>query len=674
MTVNEKISALRELMKRDGIDLFYVTTGDYHCSEYVSDYFKVRDYLSGFTGSNGDLIVTMEEAILWTDGRYFIQAEEELAGSEIQLYKMGEPGVPKVSEFIKKSAMEGIGISQEKLDSESLDNKTLDAKNYKISFDGRVVSAEFLWNLRKNLSSISTISNGNANENSSKFKVQIDSDSRIADELWEGDSEEERPLQIFNPIYEYDIKYCGEERKSKLKRVHDSLPKGYKNYAHVVASLDDINWLLNIRGEDIHCNPVAFSFLILDEENTYLFANLGETNKDKSGNNIREHLESDGVQILPYEKFYDFLSEKSEVEYDKIFLDMKNINAATYDCIKDKKKIFNMPNPEILMKAVKNVTEQKNSIEAHVKDGVAITKLLYWLKKICKVSDDKKYLLDENGEIVTEISVSDKLEEVRWKCANYTGPSFDTISGSGEHSAIIHYSADEKTNIPLVLDDFLLLDMGGQYLEGTTDITRTVFVSSIGENREKSSIDNDRKRFYTFVLRGHLNLAYAKFLKGCSGVALDILARKPLWDLGLDFKHGTGHGVGHFLNVHESPNGFRYRILQGTGQNPELQPGMITSDEPGIYFGKEAKEQYGIRIENLILCEERETNPYGTFYGFRNLTLVPYEREAIDISLMTEQEIGYLNDYHKKVLETIGPKLEDDERAWLEEVCREFVR
>ena len=202
MTVNEKISALRELMKRDGIDLFYVTTGDYHCSEYVSDYFKVRDYLSGFTGSNGDLIVTMEEAILWTDGRYFIQAEEELAGSEIQLYKMGEPGVPKVSEFIKKSAMEGIGISQEKL----------------VSFDGRVVSAEFLWNLRKNLSSISTISNGNANENSSKFKVQIDSDSKIADELWEGDSEEERPLQIFNPIYEYDIKYCGEERKSKLKK------------------------------------------------------------------------------------------------------------------------------------------------------------------------------------------------------------------------------------------------------------------------------------------------------------------------------------------------------------------------------------------------------------------------------------------------------------------------
>lgn len=206
MTVNEKISALRELMKRDGIDLFYVTTGDYHCSEYVSDYFKVRDYLSGFTGSNGDLIVTMEEAILWTDGRYFIQAEEELAGSEIQLYKMGEPGVPKVSEFIKKSAMEVIGISQEKLDSESLDNKTLDAKNYKISFDGRVVSAEFLWNLRKNLSSISTTSNGNASENSSKFKVQIDSNSRIADELWEGDSEEKRPSQIFNPIYEYDIK------------------------------------------------------------------------------------------------------------------------------------------------------------------------------------------------------------------------------------------------------------------------------------------------------------------------------------------------------------------------------------------------------------------------------------------------------------------------------------
>ncbi len=652
MTVVEKLTLIRKMMADKNITAYYITTGDFHCSEYTDDYFKCREYVSGFTGSNGDLIITPDKCGLWTDGRYFIQAHEQLKNSSIDLFKMGEPGVPTVSEYLESIS-----------DSSSI-----------IGFDGRTVSADFSYQLSNRLSSIG---------------AHTDSSCCFAQEIWE--NQNSRPSMTTNKVWALNTSYSGKTRADKLVDIRNEMNHLHA-HIHIISSLDDIAWILNLRGSDIHCNPVFMSFLIIfsdqyskssgyDCATTVLF-----THKECFNSSIMKDLGNDGVIIKPYESIYDYIGEISEDKTipdtsikKRILLDMRHVNARITDSIAHRDIIYNSPNPSILMKAIKNPIECANEEKAHVLDGVAITRLLYWLKVICKPvpantlsqnSSDKEAtnpsanlefsdfcLIDENKNPVTEISVSNKLEELRSAISSYIGPSFDTISGFGVHGAIVHYTADETSNAPVLSDDFLLLDMGGQYLEGTTDITRTVYTGKLA--------DSEHKKYYTAVLRGNLNLAAANFLYGCSGVALDILARKPLWDMGCDFNHGTGHGVGYLLNVHEAPNAFRYKISGAHGGNPVLTEGMITSDEPGIYL----ENKFGIRLENLILCKKKTCNEYGQFMGFQVLTQVPFDRSSIEPKLMSSDEISLLNNYHQHVYETISPYLNADEKDWLKNEC-----
>ncbi|MCR5202625.1 MAG: aminopeptidase P family protein [Lachnospiraceae bacterium] len=645
MTVQEKLQEFRKIMKKRKVDAYFITTGDYHCSEYIADYFKEREYMSGFTGSNGDLVITEDECILWTDGRYFIQAEEELSGTEIQLFRLNEDGTQSVEEY--------------------LEDKFSDRKEFVVAMDGRTVPADFVWRLTKQLRGLGG---------------EVRTDKNLVAKLWAKDTEQPRPEFVANEAFPLDIRYAGELRSEKLKRLRKKMER-MGAYMNIISSLDDICWLLNIRGSDIHCNPVVQGYLlVLREKHAYFF-----TNVDSFTGLFRVNLEMDGIIFKPYEEVYDFVREFTETDERKkkrikkektvqqilvdgpgplygtrILVDMKKINALIYDSIAVKKNIYNMPNPTVLMKAIKNNVEQANVRDAHILDGTAVTKLLYWLERGCM--HEKGVLIDEEGEEVTELHVVKKLESLRARLEGYHGPSFDTIAGYGKNGAIVHYTPDERTNTLISEDSFLLLDMGGQYLKGTTDMTRTVFLGK--------EVPEEMKKNYTLVLKGHLSLMGAQFKKGCSGVALDVLARKPLWDAGLDYNHGTGHGVGYFLNVHEEPNRFAYKISNKTGANPEFEPGMITSCEPGLYF----EGKYGIRIENLLLCEERYKNPYGQFLGFRTLTLAPYERKAIDVSLLSDDELNILNNYNKLVLTELSSSLTEKENEWLEEVCAPFTR
>jgi Xaa-Pro aminopeptidase len=406
----------------------------------------------------------------------------------------------------------------------------------------------------------------------------------------------------------------------------------------ILTSLDDIAWLLNIRGSDIPCNPVVLSYLIVQQKECCLFA--GE---DIFSAQDRETLAQDGIRFLPYEDIYRCVGEIPENEC--ICVDKRTINAVLVENFPKNLKIVDTVSPIILWKAVKNAVEIENEREAHIRDGVAVTRFIYWIKH----NIDKLPL--------TEISAAEKLESFRRQGKNYLGPSFEPIAGYAEHGAIVHYSATKETDARLLPENFLLLDTGGQYLEGTTDITRTILLGG--------KATAEQKKYYTAVLRGNLNLCAAKFRYGCSGVALDYAARQPLWEMGCDFNHGTGHGVGYLLNVHEAPNAFRYKILNGAGQNVVLEAGMITSDEPGIYLtGK-----YGIRLENMILCVKREKNEFGQFMGFEPLTFVPFDRDAVDAGQMSEKERTLFNEYQQQVLEKIGPFLSKEEREWLTDVC-----
>ncbi|MEE3392540.1 MAG: aminopeptidase P family protein [Lachnospiraceae bacterium] len=621
MLVSEKLAMLRKYMKKQGIDAYYVTTCDYHCSEYTGGYFKTREYLSGFTGSRGDLIVTDTDAYLWTDGRYFIQAAEELEGSGIVLMKEREENVPTTYEFIEQKACKG----------------------YTVGLDAKCVPADFCFVLKKLLK---------------KKKAILKTNADLASRVWFADYVN-RPEMVTNPVYSLSTEYTGESRSEKLKRVRKKM-KEYGADLHIIASLDDIAWITNLRGTDIPCNPVFLSFLAIRDDSCVLFAD-----PECFDSRTIEYLQADGVSVLPYEKIYDLLKMD---RYSRVLLDMKRVNGAIVEAVPDKKKIINYPNPSVLMKAVKNETEQANEKQAHISDGIAITKLIYWLKVRCTTADG--VLKDENGNEVTEIRVAEKLEELRSGIEDYKGPSFDTIAGFGPHGAIVHYEADPKTNAVIKADDFLLLDMGGQYLRGTTDITRTVFT---GNHRgsdgallpgNSAEADKERKTWYTTVLKGHLALQNAVFKKGTSGAALDMLARRPIWEMGADFNHGTGHGVGYFLNVHEEPNRISYHVSRNPGDNPDFVPGMITSDEPGIYL----EGKFGIRIENLTLCEERHKNEFGEFYGLTPLTLVPYERDAIEPSLLNDLEKEEFRKYNVLVYDVIGPHLEPEEKDWLYKV------
>ena len=595
--INEWIASLRREMQQRGIDMYIIPTSDFHESEYVGDYFKARKFITGFTGSAGTAVITQEEAGLWTDGRYFIQAEQQLSGSCVKLFKMGEEGVPKVKEYVEEKLKEGQCLG----------------------FDGRVINGkdgdEYQEIVRKK--------NG---------RLHVSED--LVDIIWT-----DRPSLPAEPVWVVAPEYSGESLGDKMARVRKKM-KEEGATVHILTSLYDIAWLLNIRGNDIDHVPVVLSFLLVTGQECRWYVNGKVLNEE-----VRDYLTENQITVKDYNAIYQDV-ETLPAE-DVVLLDKGIVNFRICHCLKPEAKVVDMENPTELMKAVKNGVEQENTRKAHIKDGVAFTKFMYWLKQ------------NIGRQEITEISASDYLEEQRRQQEHFLDLSFDTISAYGPNAAMMHYSASEESNAVLKPEGFLLVDSGGHYLEGTTDITRTIALGRLTQ---------EEKRHFTAVCRSNMNLADARFLYGCRGINLDILARGPLWDMGIDYKCGTGHGVGHILNVHEGPNGFRWKIVPERSDSCVLEEGMITTDEPGVYL----EGRYGIRTENELICRKGEKNEYGQFMYFENITYAPIDLDAILPEEMSRAEKRRLNDYHKMVYETLSPYLAEEENAWLREYTREI--
>ena len=580
-------------MEQQNIDCYIIPTDDYHHSEYVGDYFKFREYMTGFSGSTGTAVFTREKAGLWTDGRYFIQAEAQLKGSGITLYKSGEPEVPTIEEFLKKELEEGAVLG----------------------FDGRTVSYAQGEKYRQ-------IAEGEG----ASIEFRLD----LAPDTWTG-----RPEMSTEPAFLLEDEYSGENIESKLKRIREKMKENGCN-AHILSSLDDIAWLFNIRGNDIAYCPLVLSYAIVYNNSVELFAN-----SQKFSEEIVNLFAENQIQIYPYEDIYSVVSEMTSE--DKVLLDSKIMNYRLYQAISKDTVIVDKQNPEILMKSVKNETQAENLRKAHLKDAVAHTKFMYWLKKnIGRVE-------------ITELSASARLEGLRAEQEHFLGPSFGPISAYGEHGAIVHYSADEKSNVPLKEGKLFMTDTGGHYLEGSTDITRTVALGEVG---------NIEKEHFTLVARAMLRLANTVFLYGCSGANLDCIAREVFWKEGLNFNHGTGHGVGYLLNIHEGPINFRWK--EGERPAPALEENMVITDEPGIYI----EGSHGIRLENELLVRKTVKNEYGQFMNFEILTYVPIDLDAILPEKMNTEEKEMLNHYHKQVYEKVSPYLSEEERIWLKEYTR----
>lgn len=590
--IKERISKLREHMKEAGVNVYLIETEDFHGSEYVGEYFKERAYMSGFTGSAGSLIVTMEKAALWTDGRYFLQAADQLKDSGIELMKMGTPGTPTTKEFLLAEVNEGETIG----------------------FDGRTISALYAIDLKKK---------------ADKKKITLKAELDLPDKIWT-----DRPKLLSRPVWELGTEYTGMDRVEKLAKVREMMKKENSD-VFVLSSIDDIAWLLNLRGDDVECNPVFLSYMIIFSEKAYLYAD-----KKIFSEEIKKGLSEAGVDIREYNDIY---SDLKSLTPENILLDETKVNYAILNSIDNSKNIINKLNPTTLLKMIKTPEEMENIRKAHIKDGVAVTKFMYWIKK------------HAGTEEITEISGAEKLEEFRRQQENYLGPSFEPIFAYGPHGAIVHYSATEETDAQIKAESFLLADTGGQYLEGTTDITRTFVLGELTE---------EQKKIYTLVLAGNLELGAAKFLENVKGCVLDMLARQPLWQYGLDYNHGTGHGVGYLLNVHEGPQRIAYGAYTGEG----FKEGMITSNEPGMYLAG----QYGVRLENLTVCVKREKNEYGQFLGFDTLTMVPWDLEAVDKNYLTERQVKLLNEYHRQVFDAVSPYMEGEELEWLKMATREI--
>ena len=595
--IKQRIENIRDLMKEKNIYAYIVPSSDYHQSEYVGDYFKSREFMSGFTGSAGTLIISMDEAGLWTDGRYFIQAEQELKDSGIKLFKMGEEGVPTIEEYLL-----------EKL-----------PKNSTLGFDGRVMS----------------VKEGQSLANKLAFKgINIEYKYDLVNDIWE-----DRCSLPTEKAFLLGTEYSGESFSDKLSRIR-AVMKEKKATTHILASLDDIAWLFNIRGRDVKSNPVVLSYAVISIDSVYLFID-----KNKIGEDIRAELSKENVQIKGYEEVYEFIKKIEENEV--VLIDTSKVNYAIYSNIPSNVQKIEERNPSILFKSIKNEIELKNIRNSHIKDGVAFTKFMYWLK-------------NNIGKIeITEISATQKLEEFRREQDKFIEPSFSTIAAYKDHAAMMHYSATEESNYKLEPRDLFLVDSGGQYFDGTTDITRTIALGPIPENVRKD---------FTNVVRGMIRLSKAKFLYGCRGYNLDILARGPLWEEGIDYKCGTGHGIGFVLNVHEGPNGFRWKVREDIDDTCILEEGMVTTNEPGVYV----ENSHGIRIENEIVVRKAEKNEYGQFMDFEVITFAPIDLDAIDESLILKDEKVYLNNYHKQVYDKISPYLNEEEKQWLKTYTREI--
>lgn len=597
--IKARLADLRKVMKEQDIQCYIIPTSDYHDSEYVSEHFMIRKYFSGFTGSAGTLVVWRDRAALFTDGRYFIQAERELKGSGITLMKVGEPGVPKIRDYVEQELGERENIG----------------------FDGRVMTAEEGEKYEKI-----------ADKKGGRLIWHLD----LSDQVWK-----ERPAVRNTKAYMLEEKYSGEDTGSKLKRLREQMVKENAQ-VHLLTTLDDIAWLFNLRGDDVESCPVLLAYAVITAEDAILFAA-----ESSIGNEIKSCFSQYKITFTPYDDFYLYVSKLVKEQPSLHFLvHEKRIN---YRLKKElgEAAIINKPNPTTMMKAIKNPVEQDNIRKAHLADGIAVTRFMYFLK-------------NNIGTIpMTEISAAQYLEELRAKSPSFIEPSFSTISAYGANGAIVHYSADEENCAVLEPKGMLMVDSGGHYYEGSTDITRTFVLGEITE---------EMRHHFTLVARAMLRLMNIRFLKGCGGVNLDMAAREVFWAEGLDYKHGTGHGVGYLLSVHEGPNGFRFKSPAGSDESWEFEEGMVTTDEPGVYI----EGSHGIRLENELLCRKGERNEYGQFMYFENLTFVPLDLDGIDRNAMEEKERRMLNEYHRQVFEKLSPYFQGEELAWLRSATREI--
>lgn len=591
--IAERIAALRELMAAKGIDIYIVPTADFHQSEYVGEHFKARKFITGFTGSAGTAVITQKEVGLWTDGRYFIQASNQIKDTPVTLFKMGEPGVPAIPEYLELKLPEGGTLG----------------------FDGRVVSMSEGIEYEKI-----------TRQKSGKINCELD----LIDQIWAG-----RPVLSEEKAFILEAKYAGESVASKLERIRREMKK-HGSDVHILNTLDDICWTLNIRGNDIEFFPLVLSYAIITNETMELYIN-----QDKLSAPMKETLTADGVILHPYDDFYKDLGALKENQ--RLLIDPAKVNYATCSNLPQNAVKVESPNPAIVFKAMKNETEVANMKTAQLKDSICHVKFMKWMKE----NYDKIE--------ITEMSASAKLDELRQEQGNYIRPSFAPICGYAAHSASPHYESSPETDVPVKAGNFFLTDTGAGFLEGSTDITRTY---AIGE------VTQEMKEHFTLVAISNLNLASARFLHGSTGMVLDILARKPFWDRNLNFNHGTGHGLGYLLNIHEGPAGFRwtYRVHE----SHPLEDGMILTNEPGIYI----EGSHGIRLENELLVRRGEKNEYGQFMYMETITHIPFDLDAVEPALMTAGDKKLLNDYHSEVFRKIAPHLDEEERAWLKNYTR----
>lgn len=588
--IKERLMKLREEMNKEGMQAYIIPTSDFHETEYVSEYFAARKYMSGFTGSAGVLVVLLDKAGLWTDGRYFIQAANQLAGSGIDLMKQGQEDTPSIEEYIVTNLTQGSVVG----------------------FDGRVMNVN------------------DANKYKQAFMmhdIKMVTDKDLVGRIWD-----DRPALPCTETFHYDEKYAGKSISEKLTQVREAM-KGYNCRSHIVTKIDEIAWLYNLRAHDVPHFPVALAYTIIKENDAMIYIDASRLDEESKTLFAQNH-----IQVKDYEAIYeDVKTLEGPVLVDGNFVNSKIVYSLNTE-------IVYAQDPIVLLKAMKNEIELANTRNAHIKDGVACTKFMYWLMQNVN-----------NG--ISEMSAQEKLQELRKEQADYLEDSFNTICAYKEHAAMMHYSSNEETNVELKPEGMLLVDSGGQYLDGTTDITRTFVLGSITE---------EEKKWFTLALKGHIRLEKANFLYGCRGLNLDILARGPLWDLDMDYQCGTGHGVGHLSNVHEAPNGFRWKIVPERNDSCVLEEGMITSNEPGVYV----EGEFGIRHENEMVVVKGNKNFYGQFMHFETLTFVPFDRKGIDKSLLSEDELAWLNEYHVSVYEKISPFLTNEEAEWLKEACR----
>ena len=586
--VNLKI--IQNINQKNNYGAYIVPTNDYHASEYVSEYFKERVFLSNFTGSQGTLVISKTNAYLFVDGRYFIQAENQIKGTSIILMKMGEPGVPTVNELLEEIVKDGEDIA---------------------------LNAQYI-SINEGKKYLQLIQNKNGS------LVDID----LVKNIWLN-----RPTLPKDKLWILEDKYSGENIKSKLSRIREEMNKeGADNL--LITVLDDIAWTTNLRGNDIPCNPVFLSYLLIDMDKAYLYVDL-----DKITPEVKTYLNEAGVDIKDYSSINDDLS----LLKGSTWLDPNKVNYSLSSHIFTK-KIYK-DNPTLLMKAIKNDVEVNNLKLAHIKDGVALTKFMYWIKK------------NAGKTPISEVSAQNYLYDLRSKQPNYIEPSFTTICAYKEHAAMMHYSANEESDVPISNEGMLLVDSGGQYYEGTTDVTRTFILGKISKGE---------KHHFTLALQSNLNLNDAIFLEGCRGINLDILARGPIWDELIDYKCGTGHGVSYLMNVHEGPNGFRWKIVPERNDSAILVKNMITTDEPGIYL----ENKYGIRHETELLCVEKGESEFGKFLGFECITLCPFDLDGINVDELTAKQKRLLNSYHQKVYDILSPYMDEEEKIFLKEYTK----